>query len=191
MAVLITGATGFIGSHVTRHLANEGEKVIAFDIVSSMRLIEDVKHKIEFVQGNLLDLPLILNTIKKHDVTKVIHLAYSPIDVTTSNPYLGMETDIIGMNNIFEAARILDLKPGGLDELDRRQWPASFYGGEHALVNEDSPTKPGTIYGADKVLNEFVSKFYCDRYGLDIICLRPAHIYGPGKRLVGKQSTPA
>ncbi len=181
MAILVTGATGFIGSHVTRHLVNEGEKVIAFDIVPSMRLIEDIKHKIEFVQGNLLDLPLILDTIKKHDVKKVIHLAYSPIDVTTSNPYLGMETDIIGMNNVFEAARILDL--------DRVVWtsstgvngPASFYGGASVAVDEDSPMKPFTIYGADKVLNEFVSKFYCEKYGLDMICLRPAHIYGPGK----------
>lgn len=181
MAILVTGATGFIGSHVVRHLVNQGEEVVATDIVPSMRLIGDVKDKIKFVQGDLLDFPLMLKMIKDNGVRRVIHLAYSPIDVTTNNPYLGIKIDVIGMNNVFEAARILDLERVVWTSSTGVNGPASFYGGANAMVDEESPTRPGTIYGADKVLNEFVSNFYCQKYGLDFICLRPAHIYGPGK----------
>lgn len=181
MTTLVTGGTGFVGSHVMRSLVDGGEKPIAYDVVPNLKLVRDIVSKIEFVQGDILDLPLILETIKKYEVKKIIHLAYSPIDVSASNPYLGMEIDIRGTNNIFEAARILDL--------DRVVWtssvsvsgPASYYGGESVEIYEESPTRPFNIYGADKVLNEFVSKFYCEKYNLDIICLRPPQIFGPGK----------
>jgi len=154
---------------------------VAYDIAPNLKLVEDIIDKIDFVQGDILDLPMLLRTIKKHDVKKIIHLAYCPIDISANNPYLGMEIDIRGTNNIFEAARVLDL--------DRIVWtssvsvsgPASYYGGESVEVDEESPTNPFTLYGADKVLNEFVSKFYCEKYSLDIICLRPSQIYGPGK----------
>jgi len=130
---------------------------------------------------------LILRTIKKYDITKVIHLAYSPIDVTSNNPYLGMQTDIIGMNNIFEAARILDLERVVWTSSTSVSAPATFYGGDDAVVDEESPTGPFTLYGADKVLNEFVSMFYREKYGLDFICLRPSQTFGPGKP-VGRET---
>jgi len=181
MTTLVTGGTGFIGSHVMRHLVNGGERPIVYDIVPNLKPIEDIVNKIEFVQGDLLDFPQMLRTIKQYNVKKIIHLAYSPIDISANNPYLGMEIDIKGTNNVFEAARILDLERVVWTSSISVSGPASYYGGESVEVDEESPTRPSNIYGADKVLNEFVSKFYSDKYNLDIICLRPSQVYGPGK----------
>ena len=56
MSFLITGGTGFVGSHVTRELVKRKQKVIIFDYLPNVEAINDVKNKVEIVRGDVLDL---------------------------------------------------------------------------------------------------------------------------------------
>lgn len=182
MTVLITGGTGFIGSYILRGLARRGnEKPIVYDLMPNLSLISDISEKVKVVHGDVLDLPHLLRVIKENNVKQIIHMAYLLIDASGKNPYNAIQVNIQGTNNVFEAARILDL--------DRVVWASSagvygqaeYYGGQSVEVDEESTTKPTTIYGNCKVLGEFVLDFYSEKYGLDLIALRPTQVYGPGR----------
>jgi UDP-glucose 4-epimerase len=183
MTVLVTGGTGFIGSYTLRALVDKGEKPTAYDLVPDPSLIGDIADKVEVVRGDILDLPNLLRTIKERDVERIIHLAYMMMDAAEANPYKGMEVNILGTNNVFEAARILDVERVVWASSAAVYGPAEEYGGTSIPVNEDSPVKVGTasVYGACKILNEFTAEFYSERYGLDLIGIRPTVIYGPGR----------
>jgi len=184
MTTLVTGGTGFIGSYVSRMLINRGEKVIVYDLVPKFNLMKNVSNQmIEIVHGDILDLPHLLRTIKKYDVNRVIHLAYMLIDACDANPYKAMKVNILGTNNVFEAARILDLERVVWASSSAVYAPAREYGGASVCVTEDFPitTRDVSVYGACKILNEFTSQFYSERYNLDLIGLRPTIVYGPGR----------
>ena len=181
MTILVTGGTGFIGSSILRALVNKNEKSIANDLMPDLSLIGDISDKIEIVRGDVLDLPNLLRIIKNHEVDKVIHMVYLLIDASRENPYRAIEINIQGTNNVFEAARILDLERVVFASSAGVYGPAEYYGGTSVEVDEESPTKPTTVYGACKVLNEFMLKVYSERYDLDLIALRPTQVYGPGR----------
>jgi len=184
MTTLVTGGTGFIGLYISRMLINRGEKVVVYDLIPKFDLMKEVPNQtIEVVRGDILDLPHLLRTIKKYDINKVIHLAYMLIDACDANPYKAMEVNILGTNNVFEAARILDLERVVWASSSAVYAPAREYGETPVYVTEDFPIKMKgiSVYGACKILNEFTSQFYSERYNLDLIGLRPTMVYGPGR----------
>lgn len=183
MPILVTGGTGFIGSYILRALIDKGERVIAYDLRPDFDLVSDIVGRIKVLYGDVLDMPNLLRAMKEHKTDRVVHLACMMMDAAEANPYRGMEVNIMGTNNVFEAARILDLKRVVWASSAAVYGPAREYGGTLVPVNEDSPVKIGTasVYGACKVLNEFASTFYSERYDLDFIGLRPTVVYGPGR----------
>jgi hypothetical protein len=77
MSVLVTGAAGNIGSNIVRTLLSEGEQVIGYDTAPPPphSVVYPMLRKFPFVLGSVVDLPLLLNTIKQYKVQDVIHLA--------------------------------------------------------------------------------------------------------------------
>ena len=180
MAILLTGGTGFVGSWVARALVKKDVKVVVYDSRPDLSLLQSVKGKFEFVQGDTLDLSTLIHTIKKFKIKRIIHAAAL---TSPPNPMTGLRVNVEGSINVFEAARLMGVK--------RVVFISSkaAYGsiaGEHAHpvytpITEDLPKAPDSIYGATKVAAEFMASHYRKTYGLDIITLRFAFIYGPGK----------
>lgn len=179
MSFLVTGGTGFIGSHLIRELVERGQSVIAFDYAPNIVAISDVKEKVEVVRGDVLDVTELLNTIKKYDVKYIIHLAYLLIPESQEKPLKAIKVNCEGTTNVFEAARVMDVKRVVWASSVAVYGPAEYYGGKP--VNEDAPKRPTTVYGACKVLNEFIGEHYYNLYRLDNIGLRFTVVYGPGR----------
>ena len=77
MAILITGGTGFLGRHLTRHLLQSGEKdLVVLDAVPNIAAIAEVASQVKVVQGDVMEVTALIDTIKKYQVDGIIHLAY-------------------------------------------------------------------------------------------------------------------
>jgi nucleoside-diphosphate-sugar epimerase len=175
MSVLVTGGMGFLGSTLVRMLRETGETVVSFD---RRTLENDHDPGLIYVQGDLLDLPLLITTIKKYDVKGIIHTA------AISHPYFSREipyqtviTNALGTTNVFESARL-----NGIKRVVNFSSECA-YGNNQDLgtINEDAPLNPTTPYGATKVFTEKLGRVYSDLYGMEIPSLRPGWIYGPGQ----------
>lgn len=175
---LVTGGTGNIGAFVTKELARQGEQVVAYDLLPNPRALEMVLTEEELgrttlVQGDILDLEWIIRTLKSHRVDAIAHLAAAGCE---SNPTHGARINVIGTNNMFEAAliagvqRVLFASSGAVFGLKSIQ--------SDGFLPREAPYDPQDIYGATKVMNEVVARAYTAQYGLDIVGVRPT-AYGP------------
>lgn len=180
MNILVTGGTGFMGSWVVRGLAELGHSPVVYDARSDMSFLEDIGSKFEFVQGDITDLASLMNTLKKFKVEKIIHTAALTSPPT---PLIGVKVNVEGTLNVFEAAKLM-----GIERIVYISSKA-VYGaitGDHAHpiykpISEDYRSNPDSIYGVTKVASEFMASHYGEKFGLDIVALRFAFIYGPGK----------
>lgn len=190
MTYLVTGGTGFIGAYVIRDLLEKGDSVVSFDASPDLTIMEYANdprkmEKIIRVSGDLLDLPLLLNTIREHRVERIVHMASLQIPASDANPRAALKINCEGTLNILEACRVLDV--------NRLVWASSIavFGppelyGEKPVAN-DAPHHPVSVYGACKSLNEYIAKHYFEKYGVDSIGLRFTDVYGIG-RIRGKSS---
>lgn len=183
---LITGGCGFIGSYIARDLLEEGANVIVYDLKIDQGIIEKIvsKEKLKnviFVQGSVAETSDFFDTIKKYKVDSIIHLAYVLYPQSENNPSVSLQVNVIGTNNIFEAARYFGLR--------RVIWTSSvsvfgslgeFYG-DKVITEKEVMYRPTRLYGATKALLEFLAKLYHEKFGVDIIGFRLARIYGVGK----------
>jgi nucleoside-diphosphate-sugar epimerase len=194
LAYLITGGSGFIGSYIIRQLLEKKVRVIVYDcnIESTpmeMILCGEEIAKVKRIQGDVCDLHSLLHVIRNENIKKIIHLSAIMFPLSERNPELATRVNCHGTLNIFETARILNLK--------RIVWASScsvwgqyFMGvGEPPIgvsrserpLGDEAPHCPTTVYGATKSLCEFLSKHYFEKFGVDNIGLRMARTYGVGK----------
>jgi nucleoside-diphosphate-sugar epimerase len=179
MVVLITGITGFIGSHVARLLVHEGHRVVGFESMPTWARVSDIADQLTIVQGDICDLDVLASAMKHHRITHVIHLAYYlPEAQIAEAPTKAIRVNCEGTNNVFEAARILEIRK-------------VVYSSTDAVCplgpNENDPTNPTTLYGHMKYFNEVMGRHFSSHFGLDTIGLRFGVNYGPGgRRLAGE-----
>jgi len=184
-AILVTGGIGLIGSLVSRKLIEMGEKVVVFDLRKDMTFIGDLEDEMEFVQGDLTDLPKIIHTIRHYDVGRIIHMASAPQTLTETNLMMGFKIQAEGTMNILEASRLLDIRRCVCIS---SQSVYALPEGEHAHpvykpITEDWPKAPRHAYGASKLYMEHMGTRYHQLHGLDYVGIRFATTYGPGKAL--------
>lgn len=184
MTHLVTGGTGFIGAYTIRDLLAKGETVVSFDFSFESPVMEDVLSRDEFekvlqVRGDILDLPLLLNTVREHNVERIVHMASLLIPASNANPSLALRVNSEGTTNVLEVCRTMDIK--------RLVWassilvfgPPELYGNKP--ISNDAPHHPTTVYGACKSLNEFMARYYFEKYGIDSIGFRFTDVYGVGR----------
>jgi nucleoside-diphosphate-sugar epimerase len=110
MKVLITGGMGVIGAETSRRFVKKGHRPVVFARHRDDSLIGDIADKIDFEQGDVLDMPRILQAIKKHRVTHVVHAAAFVGAVSAGNPALSIQVNVMGLVNVLEAARALGVE---------------------------------------------------------------------------------
>lgn len=174
MNILVTGGMGFLGSTLVKMLIDRGDSVVSYD----RRVQESYHERLVYVQGDLLDLPKIVETIRTYKVERIIHTAAisHPVDAIEI-PYQTVLTNALGTTNVFEAARLM-----GITRVVNLS--SEFAYGNNAYLHvtqEDIPLHPTGVYGATKVFTEKLAYGYRNLYGLEIPSLRPGWIYGPGQ----------
>ena len=183
MKVLITGGMGVIGAETSRKFVKEGHRPILYSRRRDDKLLHDIIDKVEIELGDILDFPRLLEIIKKHQVTHIVHLAAFIGAVSQANPALSVQVNVMGMVNVLEAARLFEIK--------RVVYTSAkgVYGaisGEYThptykLLDEDHPKNPIRIYDSAKLMGEHTGIYYQKNLGVDVVILRFSFTYGPGK----------
>ena len=176
--VLITGAGGFIGSHLTEYLLVAGAKVRAFVRYNSrgdpglLKYIED-HSQLEIIGGDLRDSDAVNQAVKNSQI--VFHLgALISIPYSYVHPIEVVETNIIGTLNLLMACR-----EHAIETLIHAS-SSEVYGTALSIpINESHPLQGQSPYSASKIgADKLVESFYCS-FGLPVVTVRPFNTYGP------------
>jgi nucleoside-diphosphate-sugar epimerase len=185
---LVTGAHGFIGAWVVKRLLAEDAGVVIFDRSADpqrLRLImdEDEIARPVFIEGDITDLDLLSQTVERHRVAKIIHLAGLQVPTCRADPRLGAMVNVVGTINIFEAAKRSE---GRVTKVVYASSAAVFGAteegqGQHRAAVEGDAGGMTTHYGAFKRCNEDNARVYFLDNGISSIGLRPLTVYGVGR----------
>lgn len=190
MAILVTGAAGFIGYHTSKALLKKGVEVIGVDNMNDyydVKLKEDRianlnKHtNFLFYKIDISDKIQMDGVARKHaSIDNVIHLAaQAGVRYSTENPFAYIQSNLVGHAVILELCRNLK----GLKHLLYAS-SSSVYGGNTKLpfsVN-DNVDHPLSLYAATKKADELLTHSYCHLYGIPATGLRFFTVYGPWGR---------
>ena len=172
--VLVTGGLGYVGRHLVSDAAERGDRVVSYN----RDYAEGSPSGVEFVQGELYDIPRLVDTLSRHEVDRVIHTAaMSHPDLSVDLPITTFTANVDGTLHLLEAARMAGVKRVVNFSSE------CAYGNVDGPVTEDSPLDPTTPYGVTKVTTELLGRVYTNLYGLDVISLRVTEIYGPGNKM--------
>ena len=176
---LVTGGAGFIGSHLVRELANQVKKVIAYDIAPNTNYIADCLDKIEYVYGDVADMPHLMSVVADHGVDVIFHLAYMLVPDCDKRTSSAIKANCVGFHNILEVARIAKVRRVVWHSSSSVYGEAAFY--PPGPISEDTFVNPTLIYGACKLFNEHIARYYSNHHKLDNIGFRIPVVYGLGK----------
>lgn len=188
MTVLVTGAAGFIGMHVSLALMARGETVVGIDnlndyydvALKEARLARLSGHNaFSFVRGDIGDAAALAEA--GQDADRVVHLAaQAGVRYSLENPGAYIQANIVGHMNVIELARA---KGDGLKHLVYAS-SSSVYGGNTKLPFsvEDQVDTPVSLYAATKKADELMSYSYSSTYGVPQTGLRFFTVYGPWGR---------
>lgn len=172
MKVMVTGGSGFIGSHVVDKLRDRGVEVRIFDMV-----IPTFRKDVEFYHGSLLDLEAL--RMAMNGVGAVYHLAaVADVKDVFEEPHYSETINVRGTINVLEAARRSRI-PRVI--YGSTTWVYSECAGER--VDETTPlSAPSHLYTATKIASEYYCQSYSKLYGVDFTILRYGIPYGPRAR---------
>ncbi|MBP1694236.1 MAG: dTDP-glucose 4,6-dehydratase [Chloroflexi bacterium] len=180
LSVLVTGAGGFIASHLVEALVNRGANVRAFVRYNSrgdpglLRLLPpDLVERIEINPGDLRNLTAVQAAMR--DIALVFHLgALISIPYSYRHPAEVVETNILGTLNVLQAA-----SEHGVKRLIHTSSSEVYGTALQVPINEDHPLHGQSPYSASKIgADKLVESFYCT-YNLPAVTIRPFNTYGP------------
>lgn len=187
MAILVTGAAGFIGSHLCEELMAENRKLVAldnFDPYYSSEIKENnVKKIVNDSQSNLVredirNTKKVRRVFEKHNIQKVVHLAArGGVRSSVENPSIYEEINVGGTINLLDLAAEYEVENFIYGS------SSSVYGDiDEVPFREDGPTNPISPYAASKLSAEIFCKTYSQLHDLNTTILRFFTVYGPRQR---------
>jgi NAD dependent epimerase/dehydratase len=180
MKVLVTGADGFIGSHLTEMLVEQGYDVKAFVLYNSFNswgwldnCDPSVKGKFEVFAGDVRDPHGVKNAMKGCDA--VLHLAaLIAIPYSYHSPDTYVDTNVKGTLNVVQAARELDIRKVVHTSTSEVYGTAQF-----VPITEDHPLQGQSPYSASKIGADQMALSFHKSFGTPVSVLRPFNTYGP------------
>jgi len=179
MKALITGISGFAGSHLAEFLINKGYEVFGtFYDKSTFSNLDDIIDKIEIFRCDIRSYNKLKKIIEKVQPCEIYHLAaISFVPTSLKNPKLTFDTNLYGSLNLYQAvieqkinSKILFV--GSADEY-------GLVKNSDLPIREDCPLRPINPYSISKVSADFLSYFYFKNCNLNIIRVRPFNHIGP------------
>lgn len=182
MKVCITGSAGFVGSHLTEKYVKQGYPVYGIDNFSSGNIM-NIRHLLDhsnfkLIVGDIRNRKLINDVMRKVDM--IFHLAAQiHVDRSYIEPRLTYDVNVMGTQNILEAARLHDVKVVYAST-------SEVYGSaQYAPMDEKHPLNATHPYGASKLAADRMCHAYNNTYGMGIEIMRCFNTFGPRQRDVG------
>jgi nucleoside-diphosphate-sugar epimerase len=171
--VLVTGATGFVGSHLVRMLLNRQCRVTALVRPSAdVWRIADLLDRIEILPADLVCLDVDSIYAKARKIQTVFHVAAAGVDQSFADTFATWQANtagllrLLGLANRIGVARVVCCG-------------SCFEYGEGILLKESDPLKPVSEYGTSKAAAHLLAETFYRRYRLPIVYIRPFTVYGP------------
>jgi UDP-glucuronate 4-epimerase len=188
MKILVTGAAGFIGSHVALRLLERGDAVVGLDNLNDYydgalkraRLARLGTHpRFQFLLADVADSDRLRQVFESEGIGRVVHLAaQAGVRYSLENPQAYIQSNVVGFTNILEGCR-----HSGIWHLVYAS-SSSVYGGNKKLPfsEHDSVDHPVSLYAATKKANELLAHTYSHLFRLPTTGLRFFTVYGPWGR---------
>jgi len=183
--ILVTGAAGFIGFHLSRSLLAQGHTILGFDgltpyydpALKRIRLsILEQQTGFRFIEGRLEDAAALLRVMDAHRPDMVVHLAGQPgVRYSIEAPASYIEANLVGTGNLLEAIRAHPVEHLLFAST------SSVYGGNARMpfAETDPADHPLSLYAATKKAGEAMVHSYAYLYAIPSTCLRFFTVYGP------------
>ncbi|MBU0762759.1 MAG: GDP-mannose 4,6-dehydratase [Candidatus Altiarchaeota archaeon] len=176
---LVTGVTGFAGSHLAEFLLGNNVEVFGTGRWrSKTENIDHLRDDITLVEADLKDLSSMINVVKKVEPDIIFHLAaQSFVPTSWHAPHQTLTVNVLGTLNLFEAVRKTDL-----DAKIQIAGSSEEYGlvrPEETPITEDNPLRPLSPYGVSKVATDMLGYQYFQSYGMKIVRTRAFNHTGP------------
>ncbi len=178
--VLVTGAGGFIGSHLTERLFELGAKIRAFVRYTSRAdegfikyFSDDLRKHMDIVYGDIRELETVVKAIDGVDIifnlAALVGIPYSYI-----HPQEVIEANTIGTLNVLMAARDV-----GVEKLVQTSTSEVYGTARYVPINEDHPKQPQSPYSASKIAADAIALSFYHSFDLPVAVIRPFNTYGP------------
>lgn len=186
--ILVTGAAGFIGFHLSRHLLKEGKGVVGLDNLNCYYDVQLKKERLSllkenprfrFVKGDIADQKAIEKIFLRYRFEKVLHMAaQAGVRYSRTHPHSYVRSNLVGFMNILEASRKVKAKHLVFAS------SSSVYGANRTIPfsEHQGVDHPVSLYAATKRAGELMAHAYSYLYGLPITALRYFTVYGPWGR---------
>jgi UDP-glucose 4-epimerase len=171
---LVTGGSGFVGSHLVDLLVEQGASEVAvFDKAIRAENLAAARErgKVTLLEGDVTDVESVRRAVDGAD--GVFHMAVLPLGPTIEQPRLGLEVNVVGTFNVFEAAQRAGVSKVVFSSA------SSVYGDTDDTMDESHPLGARTMYGASKIAGEYLLRSFNDQHGLPYVTLRYMNVYGP------------
>ncbi len=180
LRIVVTGAEGFIGSHLAEALLQAGHEVTAYVLYNSLNSSGWLDHKdfsgrnqIRVIAGDVRDADSIQAAVHGHDVA--IHLAaLIAIPYSYQAPRSYLETNILGTLNVLEAAR-----RAGVSRVVHTSTSEVYGTAQYVPMDEKHPLVGQSPYSASKIGADQLAHSYWASYGVPVSTVRPFNTYGP------------
>lgn len=180
MNIFITGADGFIGSHLTESLVRKGYKVKALSLYNSFSnngwldsLDKKILNELEIISGDIRDYDLLFNSISNKDT--IIHLASLisiPYSYTSPDSYIN--TNVLGTSNLLNIA-----KKKYIEKFIHTSTSEVYGSAIYTPIDEKHPLQAQSPYAASKIAADHLALSYYNSFNLPVVVLRPFNTFGP------------
>ncbi|MBQ0063438.1 MAG: NAD-dependent epimerase [Prevotella sp.] len=188
MKILVTGAAGFIGMHLSRRLLEREDEVVGLDNLNDyyptalkharLKELEDYKG-FRFIKGDIADRDMLPKLFEREQFDAVMNLAaQAGVRYSIENPFAYVESNLVGFANILECCRHYPVRHLVYAS------SSSVYGGntKTPFSEDDKVDAPVSLYAATKKANELMASCYSKLYGMSTTGLRFFTVYGPWGR---------
>ena len=178
--ILVTGADGFIGSHLTEGLVSAGADVTALAQYNSFDshgwlddLPDQIRKNVNLVRGDVRDAAFISRLVPRHEI--IFHLAALiaiPHSYAAAQSYV--DTNVLGTLNVLEAAR-----QSGTERIVHTSTSEVYGTAIKMPIDESHPLQGQSPYSASKIAADMMAEAFARSFGLPVVTLRPFNTYGP------------
>lgn len=185
--ILVTGAAGFIGYHVSNRLLGQGHRVVGLDNLNNYYSVELKKRRVErlqahaefrFVEENLANTEAVGGLFASEKFDRVVNLAaQAGVRYSLENPHQYLESNLTGFVNVLEGCR-----HNGIKHLTYASSSSVYGSNQPPWSVDDHVDHPLSLYAATKKSNELIAHAYGHLFGLATTGLRFFTVYGPWGR---------